>query len=371
MAFHNPSHNLSAPPLRETLVSVVVPTYNRAQRLAVALRSALAQSWRDLEIVIVDDGSTDETRDVVAALANQDERIRYFYQPNGGVSAARNQALSHCRGAMIAFLDSDDTWHPWKLGAQVGILQALPHVGMTWSDMNAVDDDGRVTCTGYLRRMYKGYGRLASQSLFRSSARFRELTPGASAPNPDALVSWGNIYSPMLFGNLVHTSTVLLSRERASQVGCFDPAMRAGGEDYKFHLATTRFGDVAFLDSTTIDYRVGGDDQITTDRRNQPSFAAAFLATIEEEIQGHRSEIKLSDRELSAIRAEAHDWLASAMMESGRIRHAASHALQAIGQRPLTPRAWKTLVKSILPKTLVRLWRAARRVPNGAIPATT
>ncbi|HVJ68912.1 MAG TPA: glycosyltransferase [Caulifigura sp.] len=361
--------NLRQPAERDTLVSVVVPTYNRAHILPAAVTSVLRQSWTDVEVVIVDDGSRDATRQVVERLIAADNRVRYVHQPNGGVSAARNTALAHCRGEMIAFLDSDDAWHPGKLSLQVGILQALTDVGMVWSDMNAVDEHGRLVCPNYLRKMYKGYRRLTQGNLFAESARIGDLLPDDSSVVTDARVAWGRIYSNMVCGNLVHTSTVLMRRERAAQVGPFDESMRTGGEDYKFHLTTTRLGAVAFVDAATIDYRIGAADQITN-AKNQVSFASAFLQTLEAQIRDHRVELAMSEKEVSRIRAEAHDWLASALIESGERRRAATHAMEAIRRRPGTPTAWKTLVKSVLPRSAVELVRAARNLRSGSTSAT-
>lgn len=361
--------NLSRPAERETLVSVVMPTYNRAAILPAAVKSVLRQTWTDVEVVIVDDGSRDATRHVVEQLMAADDRVRYFYQANGGVSAARNNALAHCRGAMIAFLDSDDAWHPAKLGIQVGILQALPAVGMVWSDMNAVDEEARLICPNYLRKMYKGYKRLTEGRLFAESARVCDLVPREASVAGNAMVAWGRIYSNMLFGNLVHTSTVVMRRERAAAVGAFDESMRAGGEDYKFHLTTTRLGAVAFVDAATIDYRIGAADQITN-AKNQVSFASAFLATLEEQLRDYGAELNLSEDEVSGIRAEAHDWLASALIESGERKRAAAHAFEALRRRPVTPTAWKTLVKTMLPRSAVELVRAARRLRSGSTAAT-
>jgi glycosyltransferase involved in cell wall biosynthesis len=306
----------------------------------------------------------------VASIAEGDERVRSFYQPNGGVSAARNLALAHCRGGMIAFLDSDDAWHPWKLKVQMEVLRALPQVGMVWSDMDAIDTSGRIEFRNYLRRMYKGYGRFASSELFVNTDQLADVAPEAGHEFADLSLFWGRIYSQMLYGNLVHTSTVLLRRDWAARAGRFDETLRAGGEDYKFHLATTRLGEVAFLNAASINYRIGGDDQITSIRRNQVSFARAFLQTLEEQVRDHRSEIKLSDRELAEIRAKAHDWMASALLESGQRRPAASHALQAIRQRPVTPTAWKTLAKSMLPQAAVSLVRVTRRLQKGTAAAS-
>src|SRR5947207_15233453 len=88
------------------LVSVIIPSYNRANILGETLDSVLAQSYTEFEAIVVDDGSTDRTPDVVAEYT--DPRVRYFYKPNGGLSSARNFGLQLANGEFIAFLDSDD-----------------------------------------------------------------------------------------------------------------------------------------------------------------------------------------------------------------------------------------------------------------------
>jgi glycosyltransferase involved in cell wall biosynthesis len=106
-------------------VSVIVPAYNRERYLGAALDSVLAQDYRPLEIVVVDDGSTDGTARVARAYPD----VRYLHQANQGVAAARNAGIAASRGELIAFLDSDDLWAPEKLRLQVGFLLEHPRVG--------------------------------------------------------------------------------------------------------------------------------------------------------------------------------------------------------------------------------------------------
>ncbi len=116
-------------------VSVVIPTYNRARLVARAIRSALAQTFDDFEVIVVDDGSTDDTERVVAGF--DDPRVRYVpHSANGGEAAARNTGVAAARGIYIAFLDSDDEWFPDKLHEQ---MRAFP----------AGSDRIRASCTGY------------------------------------------------------------------------------------------------------------------------------------------------------------------------------------------------------------------------------
>src|SRR6056297_2960635 len=105
-----------------TRVSVIIPTYNRAKTLLRAIDSALAQTIDDLEVVVVDDGSTDNTESVLAAY--DDPRVRpVIHETNQGANVARNTGLEHACGEYVAFLDSDDEWHPAKLERQLAVLE--------------------------------------------------------------------------------------------------------------------------------------------------------------------------------------------------------------------------------------------------------
>src|SRR6185436_10196720 len=114
--------------MQAPLVSVVVPTYNRAYCLARTIDSALGQTHPSVEVIVVDDGSVDETAEMVAARYGSDARVRLIRQANAGVSAARNTGLRVARGDYVALLDSDDVWEPWKLELQVACMRARPEV---------------------------------------------------------------------------------------------------------------------------------------------------------------------------------------------------------------------------------------------------
>lgn len=112
---------------RLTLISCVVPVYNGERYLAEALDSILAQSYRPLEIIVADDGSTDGTAGVVASYGDW---VRYLWQPNAGAAAARNLGLGVVQGEFVAFLDADDLWHPEKLARQMARFQSRPELDL-------------------------------------------------------------------------------------------------------------------------------------------------------------------------------------------------------------------------------------------------
>jgi glycosyltransferase involved in cell wall biosynthesis len=120
------------------LVSAVIPVFNGARFLEEALRSAVQQDYRPLEIIVVDDGSTDGS----AAIARSFAEVTYLRQENRGVAAARNAGVAAGRGEIIAFLDQDDRWRPGKLAAQVAYLEAHPEVGIVLARMRAFLEPG-------------------------------------------------------------------------------------------------------------------------------------------------------------------------------------------------------------------------------------
>ena len=123
------------------LVSVIVPAYNASRFLPESLPSVLAQTWTDFELIVVNDGSTDDT--VACVEAFTDPRIRLVTQANRGLAGARNGGIRVARGTFIALLDADDLWHPEKLARHVAHLQANPAIGVSYSASAFMDDEGR------------------------------------------------------------------------------------------------------------------------------------------------------------------------------------------------------------------------------------
>jgi glycosyltransferase involved in cell wall biosynthesis len=117
-------------PERRPRVSVITPAYNAGRFLAECMTSVLGQTEQDVELLVVDDGSTDETAAVADRFQSEDPRVRVFHRENRGVSAARNLALAHARGTFIAFIDADDVWAPTFLAEQLAILERRPEIAV-------------------------------------------------------------------------------------------------------------------------------------------------------------------------------------------------------------------------------------------------
>jgi GT2 family glycosyltransferase len=347
------------------MVSVLIPTYNRAHLVARAIDSALAQSHTDIEIIVVDDGSTDGTEDLIQRRYTAEPRVIYLRQANKGVSGARNAGLSVARGGYIALLDSDDVWKPWKIELQLRCLDCFPEAGMIWTDMEAIGPDGRLLSPRFLRAMYRSSYRWfpTSESLFSTSKPLAALLRWPRDTAVGARVYFGDISSQMIMGNLVHTSTVLLRRERFERVGGFDESLRPSGEDFDFHLRTCQAGPVAYADVASIQYQVGCADQLTASGY-RIHIARNFLRTIEPVLKEGRHRIRLPASMLASVQAEAHAWLGRELLADGDRPAARKHLAESLRYRAM-PSALLLFAMSCGPSftyPLARgLVRAARR----------
>jgi glycosyltransferase involved in cell wall biosynthesis len=343
------------------LVSVVVPTFNRAYCIENTINSALSQTYDHLELIIIDDGSYDRTEELILSKFGADPRVRYVFKPNGGVSNARNHGIQLARGEFIALLDSDDIWEPWKLELQVAVMNHLPHVGMVWTDMAAIDPNGEIRSPAYLRTMYGAYQWFPEpEDLFKNSLGIASVAPQLTSRFPNQRVYFDDIFSPMLMGNLVHTSTVLLRRKIVEHVRGFREDLRYAGEDYDFHLRTCREGAVAFINLSSIVYQYGRGDQLT--EKYGLHIAANFLNTVQPILKTDLGRITLPQKMIDNMLASAHRCLGEELIAAGKSGEAFRHFMASIYRRPFQPRTLGFAALSLLPHSLGERFRQLYRV---------
>ena len=197
----------------DPLVSVIIPAFNVEKFIAEAIDSVLSQDYPAIEIIVVDDGSTDFTRRIVESYG---EKVCFLAQPNQGAAAARNRGIGVAKGFYVAFLDGDDVWARGKLKTQVRALQnsgyKMAHSGFSvWSP----NSDGR-------------YPPAAAQ-----------IAKAEEARSPDLMAKSGWLYGELLLDCLVWTSTVVVEAEELRQAGLFDVTLRKG-QDYDLWLRLSR-----------------------------------------------------------------------------------------------------------------------------------
>ena len=201
------------------VVSVIIPTRNRVAMLREAIESVRAQTYQDWELIIVDDGSMDETRQIMETLTQEDARIRYLRQPQGGVSKARNAGIRAAQGRYVAFLDDDDLFLPGKLAAQVSALEGEPTLGFVYSQTEWINREGTLL------------GRHPTTPV----ADLRGLLEECAIP----------------------LQTVMCRTELLEQTGGFDESLSIG-EDYDLWLRLAQITQFGFVPGPLVRYRVHG-----------------------------------------------------------------------------------------------------------------
>jgi glycosyltransferase involved in cell wall biosynthesis len=204
-------------------VSAIIPTYNRAGIIEEAVDSVLAQDYTDFELIVVDDGSTDNTSEV---LARYGDNVRVLFQENKGVSAARNRGIAEASGKLIAFLDSDDLWLPQKLSTQVEFFHQRPDALICQTEEVWVRNGIRV------------------------NPKQRHTKPS------------GMIFEPSLELCLVSPSAVMIRRDLLDTTGNFDETLPAC-EDYDLWLRISCRCPVYLIETPLIIKRGGHDDQLS------------------------------------------------------------------------------------------------------------
>lgn len=214
-------------------VSVVIPAYNAARFLPEAVESVRQQTTPVHEIIIVDDGSTDGTEQVVQSLGGD---IVYIRQANAGVSAARNRGISEATGEIIAFLDADDLWLPEKVANQINVFLSNPEVVLVAADRAEIDAQGG----------------LLLDSLFKKQGLYAFFAELRGNPIPQAL-------SRLVQVNFIPTSSAMVRKSALAQVGVFDTAIRYGEDLELWARIASRYA-IACLPDVLIRYRQHGNN---------------------------------------------------------------------------------------------------------------
>jgi glycosyltransferase involved in cell wall biosynthesis len=314
-------------------VSVIMPAYNVEPYVGDAIRSALAQTYTDFELIVVDDGSKDGTADVVKTVARTDSRVHLVQQSNRGLAGARNSALRAARGEFFALLDSDDLWEPDFLDEQLAILRAHPEVDIV---------TGNGWCLGGAK-----HGQLA-----------RPFPDPRPEPNLASII--GDEWSVFIMS--------VVRRQVYTAIGAFDEEMRSN-EDYDFWLRAAVAGfTFARNDRPLGHYRIRSDSLSASDVRMLRGILHVYTK-LRPVIAERPREMAILDRQIARFETE---WLAAearlaleiADFEAAREHLGALHARRggaALGVARLLAR-WA-------PKTLKRMIRvkraAAPTVPAG------
>lgn len=208
------------------LISVIIPTYNRSSVLIRAIDSVLKQTYKNFELIIVDDGSTDETEECLSSFIKS-QSLQYYKKTNGGVASARNYGVKHASGTWLAFLDSDDEWLPEKLTEQMKYLAQNPHLSIAYTEEIWIRNSIRVN----QKKSHQKFG--------------------------------GRIFDKCLEQCLIAPSSVIMTRKLFDEFQGFDENYIVC-EDYDLWLKISSAHEIGFIDQALIIKYGGHEDQLST-----------------------------------------------------------------------------------------------------------
>lgn len=315
-------------------ISVIIPAFNSALFVGRAIRSVLDQTFPDLELIVVDDGSTDETAQIVRSYS--DPRVIYIYQRNQGPNAARNNGIRRTRGELLAFLDSDDWWLPRKLEAQLDRLESIPEAGLVYCSAQKVDGCGRL--------------------LKLRSARIE-----------------GEVLNPLLINNdIAGPSSVIVRRRVFDQVGLFDESLWRA-EDWEMWLRiAAEFPVVAVKDPLVcVTYRPDShgkdiaalrDDSLAMLQKAFTSYASHKVHLRPKALAGVHFIAGVRYGTLGALRDSRREFFESLRLEPTHLSAYWRLALASLGP---AVNGWGRRAKEVIRLRVVR-WRAGREGGTGA-----
>lgn len=292
-------------------VSVVIATYNRSAQVQEAIDSVLAQTIPVREIIVVDDGSRDDTR---AVLEGYGDRIRAFFRPNGGASAARNYGMRAAQGEWIAFLDDDDVWLPNKIESQMKLAERNAGLGLIYCSDYAVDEQ--------LKILYK-----------------REALPE----------NRGDVFERLLIRNFIFTSCAIARRDAVKEAGYMDLRYRFA-QDWDLWLKIAAKHPADFVPEPLVLYRQSASGCLTRDMK-----FADRLAEMQAIVEHGIALRTVNARSARKARWEIERQWAAAWLTDGDNRQALTHSLRTVRLQPASPESYRLLAYSLVPSRL-RNW---------------
>lgn len=310
-------------------VSIVMPAFNAAGCIEEALQSIFSQKYFDVEIIVVDDGSTDSTRDILRKYVDTG-RLRYLYQQNAGPGAARNKGLSEAKGDFICFLDADDELIEESLASRVDFLDKNPNVGLVFTDFYKVNTPG----------------------VFRSHAdlnKFLTKFDKAILSNRGKNYIFGDKFfeCALEFEPFILTSTVMLKAEVARAVGNFNTKLKVA-EDSDYWLRICRKYNVGFINKPLTKYN-NFRSGLTSNKIKAFEDPIVFYSQLLNELETNEKYKALLRKKIARIEFDYGYYLSG----EGKFSESKKHYRRSFFLFPLDSKSIKWAIASLLPSSII------------------
>ena len=266
--------------MQNSLVTVIIPAYNCANCISYAIESVLNQTHKRYELIIVDDGSTDNTSEIVLKYK---DKIKYVYQDNGGVSRARNTGIKISNGEYIGFLDADDVWDNNKLEIQLKAFGIQPDVGLIFSDFRQTINNKVLN-----DRHYEDTFNIFKEYNYKICKLF-DYKSSIVLTDKEIMYYWGNIYTYLFLGNFILPSSVLFKKTCLDKVGLLNEEYRVA-EETEYFLRFSKYFMIGYVNYPLLCYEIPKPDNLSGKKNTQNLIKNALRIQIDSFInQSYRS----------------------------------------------------------------------------------
>jgi glycosyltransferase involved in cell wall biosynthesis len=307
--------------MKNPKVSIIMPVYNGEKYLREAIESILNQTFNDFELIIINDGSTDKTEEIIKPYLNND-RIRYFKQNNQGYSAACNQGYLFAKGKYICFQDCDDISLPNRLKEEVEILENNVEIELVYSSAIFLDDDGKP---------FAKWGGIKSGEISHIKAFYKLYIEGNFIPNP----------------------TVMFRRRHISSNNLFREDLKVCA-DYEHHLITIHDHDIYEIEKPIVKIRRGSSHKhLTASREENFKAERKILKNIRKLFWNKEPKVTL----LHFYRAMSNQLLKESnyYIRQGKKKKSIQLLIKSIILNPFQLRAWRAIVSRLFPKPIIKV----------------
>lgn len=301
--------------MSQPLVSVIIPTYNREHLLIKSINNALEQTYENIEIVIIDDGSTDGTKAFMEAFHHP--KVNYFYKTNGGPSTARNEGIRRALGSYIAFLDSDDLWESTKLESQIKFLELNPSIGMVTTNYRFIDVSGNT-----VKEPGMAFGYTTKNGFIHDII---------------------NISFP-----IATTSTFTVRKSVLEQVGAFDEQLGIS-EDLDLWVRIGLKFEVGYIDEVLVSVRLHDDHLMRQTPRYQVWRQSVYV------LESHRKSILERVPKADIFFAKFYELAGDIALLGGFRSKAFGFYFNALIRNPYSLKKYKNMIKCLMPMKYLHL----------------
>lgn len=337
-------------------LSVIIPAYNASKTLATTLRSIVDQTVQPAEIIVIDDGSTDNTKDVACGF----RQVKYIQQNNSGVSAARNNGVASSKSAWVAFCDADDVWHPQKIIIGQQVRKAIPSATFVFHDFYIFDSTGivmeRGTCASKTMFPLFSENKITMRDILKQSNTI-ELHGDEYKQRKFIEVLSGNAFEGLILGNFILPSTVMIRKDVYQNIGGFDTEFRVA-EETEFFLRASKLIDYAYIDMPLTGYRrASGGLTGNLSRLITYGLKAFEKHCIEDAIAREKYSNNVKKGAAKRYSRMSYYYLSECQRSD-----AEKFAINSLRYNPFERRAWLSLVLSILPTYALRKLRRTKQL---------